>query len=113
MQRVVRAATARVRGAIPTKHLIITVLMRELIGGTSVFLAPYFADYGLDKIMKGGGAMFMFMGAFAVFGHFEGHMMNAVVRLVEVVGERLGWPKPKVEMEMMYKDFPSFLHRKQ
>lgn len=79
------AVRARLCAARPTRHLLIVTLLRLTIGGIALVLSPYFAFGYIDHLMKWGGTMFVFLAVYGLFGHLEGHVMNALVRVLDVV----------------------------
>jgi|GEM_PF-4767984 len=82
--RIITAAAARGRNAIPARVQIITALSRVSLGVLFLVLARVIPLPWLAKLTDFAGHMFSFMAVFGLFGHVEYHVMCAVDRLIEV-----------------------------
>jgi len=83
-----RAAIARAHGAIPARRLVIVTAVRALIGAFAIIGAAYLSGMAASAVGFGG-KMFLFLAVYGLFGHFEQHVMDAVVRAIELMGSGL------------------------
>ncbi len=85
-ERLLLAAKARARSALPTGKMFAVAVLRACFGATAWTLSSYavFVPY-LDKLMLRGGQFLVALSAYGLIMHAEGHAMDACVRALEHV----------------------------
>lgn len=94
MQRLGSAVLARAKAAMPDRLMIIKTTARLVIGGAALLFSSEVTVEPLHTMAAFGGKLFIAFALFGLIGHIETHLMEAIIRAVDIIGpraKRIGW----------------------
>lgn len=94
IQRLGSAVLARAKAAMPDRLMIIKTTARLVIGGAALLFSSEVTVEPLHTMAAFGGKLFIAFALFGLIGHIETHLMEAIIRVVDIIGpraKRIGW----------------------
>lgn len=97
LDRVFESGSARARSAWPSGRMWAVAGLRASTGTAILFLAPYGASIPhLEHVLHTVGIVGISLAAYSLILHFEGHIMEAIIRAFEVAWAWLRQPRERI-----------------